>query len=144
MTFTTPSLEYAALMPILIVFIGALIGVIVEAFVKSSLRHFVHSLLTPATLLVALFQVIANRDLVTSTAAVNSVIIDGPAHLAQGIILVLSLLGLLFILDVDSFVPQAAALPGSEEERRAIAVGKQQTEVYPLLLFSVAGMMLFT
>jgi NADH-quinone oxidoreductase subunit N len=144
MTFTTPSLEYAALMPMIIVFVGALIGVIVEAFVKSSLRNFVHSLLTPATLLVALFQVIANRDGVSSTAAVNSVIIDGPAHLAQGIILVLSLLGLLFILDVDSFAPAAAALPGSEEERRAIAVGKQQTEVYPLLLFSVAGMMLFT
>jgi NADH-quinone oxidoreductase subunit N len=144
MTFTTPALEYAALMPMIIVFVGALIGVIVEAFVKSSLRHFVHALLTPATLLIALFQVISNRDLVTGTAAVNSVIIDGPAHLAQGIILVLSLLGLLFVLDVDSFAPQAAALPGSEEERRAIAVGKQQTEVFPLILFSVAGMMLFT
>ena len=144
MTFTTPALEYAALMPMIIVFVGALIGVIVEAFVKSSLRHFVHALLTPATLLIALFQVISNRDLVTGTAAVNSVIIDGPAHLAQGIILVLSLLGLLFVLDVDSFAPQAAALPGSEEERRAIAVGRQQTEVFPLILFSVAGMMLFT
>jgi len=144
MTFNTPSLDYAALMPMLIVFAGALIGVIVEAFVKSSMRNFVQSLLTPATLLIALFQVIANRDLVTSTAAVNSVIIDGPAHLAQGIILVLSLLGLLFILDVDSFAPSAAALPGSEEEKRALAVGRQQTEVFPLLLFSVAGMMLFT
>jgi NADH-quinone oxidoreductase subunit N len=108
------------------------------------MRRFVQSLLTPATLLIALFQVIANRDVVTPTAAVNSVIIDGPAHLAQGVILVLSLIGLLFILDVDSFAPQAAALPGSEEEKRAIAVGRQQTEVFPLLLFSVAGMMLFT
>jgi len=144
MTFNTPSLDYMALMPMIIVFAGAVIGVIVEAFVKSSMRNFVQSLLTPATLLIALFQVVANRDLVTSTAAVNSVIIDGPAHLAQGAILVLSLLGLLFILDVDSFAPQAAALPGSEEEKRALAVGKQQTEVFPLLLFSVAGMMLFT
>ena len=144
MTFTSPSLDYIALMPMIIVFAGAVIGVIVEAFVKSSMRNFVQSLLTPATLLIALFQVIANRDVVTSTAAVNSVIIDGPAHLAQGVILLLSLLGLLFILDVDSFAPQAAALPGSEEEKRAIAVGRQQTEVFPLLLFSVAGMMLFT
>ena len=144
MTFTSPSLDYIALMPMIIVFAGAVIGVIVEAFVKSSMRTFVQSLLTPATLLIALFQVIANRDVVTSTAAVNSVIIDGPAHLAQGVILLLSLLGLLFILDVDSFAPQAAALPGSEEEKRAIAVGRQQTEVFPLLLFSVAGMMLFT
>ena len=144
MTFTSPSLDYIALMPMIIVFAGAIIGVIVEAFVLGSMRRFVQSLLTPATLLIALFQVIANRDVVTPTAAVNSVIIDGPAHLAQGVILVLSLIGLLFILDVDSFAPQAAALPGSEEEKRAIAVGRQQTEVFPLLLFSVAGMMLFT
>jgi len=144
MTFTSPSLDYLALMPMIIVFAGAIIGVIVEAFVRGSMRRFVQSLLTPATLLIALFQVIANRDVVTPTAAVNSVIIDGPAHLAQGVILVLSLIGLLFILDVDSFAPQAAALPGSEEEKRAIAVGRQQTEVFPLLLFSVAGMMLFT
>ena len=144
MTFTSPSLDYIALMPMIIVFAGAIIGVIVEAFVRGSMRRFVQSLLTPATLLIALFQVIANRDVVTPTAAVNSVIIDGPAHLAQGVILVLSLIGLLFILDVDSFAPQAAALPGSEEEKRAIAVGRQQTEVFPLLLFSVAGMMLFT
>ena len=144
MTFNTPSLDYVALLPMLIVFGGAVIGVIVEAFIKGSMRRFVQSLLTPATLLIALFQVVANRDINTSAAAVNSVIIDGPAHLAQGVILVLSLLGLLFILDVDSFAPQAAALPGSEEERRALAVGRQQTEVFPLLLFSVAGMMLFT
>ena len=143
-TFTTPSLEYGALLPMIVVFIGAILGVIVEAFVKSSMRRFVQSLLAPATLLVALFQVIANRDTVTTTAAINSVVIDGPTILAQGIILVLALIGILFILDVDSFAPQAAALPGSEEEQRALAVGKQQTEVFPLMLFSVGGMMLFT
>ncbi len=142
-TFTTPSLEYAALLPMIIVFVGAILGVIVEAFVKSSMRRFVHSLLAPATLLIALFQVIANRDTATTTAAINSVIVDGPTILAQGIILVLALVAILFVLDVDSFAPQAAALPGSEEERRALAVGKQQTEVFPLMLFSVGGMMLF-
>lgn len=142
-TFTTPGLEYAALMPMIVVFIGAILGVIVEAFVKSSLRRFIHSLLAPATLLIALFQVIANRDTVTINAAINSVVIDGATILAQGIILVLALVAILFVLDVDSFAPQAAALPGSEEERRAFAVGKQQTEVFPLMLFSVGGMMLF-
>lgn len=142
-TFTTPSLEYAALLPMIIVFAGAILGVIVEAFVKSSMRRFVQSLLAPATLLIALFQVIANRETVTTTAAINSVIVDGPTVLAQGIILVLALVAILFVLDVDSFAPQAAALPGSEEEQRALAVGKQQTEVFPLMLFSVGGMMLF-
>jgi NADH-quinone oxidoreductase subunit N len=141
--FETPKLEYAALLPALIIFAGAVIGVLVEAFVKSSLRRFVQSLLTPATLALALFQVIANRDTQTTTAAIKSVVIDGPVIFAQGAILVIALLGLLFILDVDSFTPQASALPGSEEEKIALAVGKQQTEVFPLLLFSVAGMMIF-
>ncbi|MEY3345103.1 MAG: hypothetical protein RL125_824, partial [Actinomycetota bacterium] len=141
--FNTPSLEYGALLPILIVFIGAVIGVLVEAFVKPSMRRFVHSLLTPAILVIALFQVIANRDTVTTTAAIGSVVIDGPVIIAQGSLLLLSLLALLFLLDVDSFAPEASALPGSEEEKRAIAAGKQQTEIFPLMLFSVSGMMLF-
>ena len=38
MVFTAPQLEYGALAPMLIIFAAALIGVIVEAFVKSSLR----------------------------------------------------------------------------------------------------------
>jgi NADH-quinone oxidoreductase subunit N len=141
--FNTPSLEYGALLPILIVFIGAVIGVLVEAFVKPSMRRFVHSLLTPAILVVALFQVIANRDTITTTAAIGSVVIDGPVIIAQGSLLLLSLLALIFLLDVDSFAPEASALPGSEEEKRAIAAGKQQTEIFPLMLFSVSGMMLF-
>jgi len=141
--FNTPTLDYGALLPILIVFIGAVIGVLVEAFVKPAMRRFVHSLLTPATLLVALFQVIANRETVTTTAAIGSVVIDGPVIIAQGSLLLLSLLALLFLLDVDSFAPEASALPGSEEEKRAIASGKQQTEIFPLMLFSISGMMLF-
>jgi NADH-quinone oxidoreductase subunit N len=35
-------------------------------------------------------------------------------------------------------------LPGSEEERQAIKSGNQITEVYPLTLFAVSGMLLFT
>jgi NADH-quinone oxidoreductase subunit N len=141
--FVTPKLEYVALLPMLIIFAGAIIGVLVEAFAKQSLRKFIHSLLTPTTLLLALFQVFANKDLVTTNAAINSVVIDGPVIIAQGTILILTLISLLFILDVDSFAPEASALPGSEEERKALAIGKQQTEIFPLLLFSVAGMMLF-
>lgn len=141
--FNTPSLDYAALMPILIVFFGAIVGILVEAFVRPSMRRFVHTLMTPTILLLALFQVFANRDTVTTGAAIGSVIIDGPVIIAQATLLLLALLALLFILDLDSFTPEASALPGSEEERRALAVGKQQTEIFPLMLFSVSGMMLF-
>jgi NADH-quinone oxidoreductase subunit N len=119
-------------MPILIVFFGAIVGILVEAFVRPSMRRFVHTLMTPTILLLALFQVFANRDTVTTSAAIGSVIIDGPVIIAQATLLLLALLALLFILDVDSFTPEASALPGSEEERRALAVGKQQTEILSL------------
>src|SRR3712207_7882662 len=41
------------------------------------------------------------------------------------------------------FRSQAAALPGTEAERQASTRGLEQTEVYPLLMFSVGGMLLF-
>jgi NADH-quinone oxidoreductase subunit N len=61
----------------------------------------------------------------------------------QGTILVLSLFAFLLIADIDAFAAQASAVPGSNEETRALQSGKIQTEVYPLTLFAVGGMMLF-
>jgi NADH-quinone oxidoreductase subunit N len=61
----------------------------------------------------------------------------------QGTILVFALLGLFLIADFEQFVAQASAIPGSAEEKTAIQTGKVQTEIYPLTLFAVAGMMLF-
>ena len=37
---------------------------------------------------------------------------------------------------------QAAALPGTEAERQASTLGLDHTEVYPLLMFAVGGMLL--
>ncbi len=44
---------------------------------------------------------------------------------------------------VSAFAGQAAALPGTEAERQASTRGLDHTEVYPLLMFAVGGMMLF-
>src|SRR5699024_3235962 len=43
----------------------------------------------------------------------------------------------------DAFTAQAATVPGSEEERAHILAGTQHTEVYPLVLFAVLGMLMF-
>ena len=61
MTFTAPVLNYAILSPMLIVLAGALIGVLVEAFVGKALRPIVQLILTVATLLLALVQVFRIR-----------------------------------------------------------------------------------
>ena len=50
----------------------------------------------------------------------------------------------LLIADQENFVAQASAIPGSIEERSALEQKNQQTEIFPLFLFAVAGMMLFT
>ena len=44
---------------------------------------------------------------------------------------------------VTAFAGQAAALPGTEAEREASTKGLEHTEVFPLVLFAVGGMLLF-
>ena len=143
MTFTTPVLSYTILSPILILLGGALIGVLVEAFVSKALRPAVQLTLTLGSLLLALMQVWRIRGQQSLTAAMGSVVFDGPAAILQGSILVISIISVFLIADTENFTALAAALPGSDEERQALQSGDQVTEVYPLTLFAVAGMLLF-
>ncbi|MGN6130206.1 MAG: NADH-quinone oxidoreductase subunit NuoN, partial [Nocardioidaceae bacterium] len=67
----------------------------------------------------------------------------------QGTIAVLGIGSILLVsdrspgLDGGAFVAQAATAPGSQEERAGATAGHAQTEVFPLMMFAVAGMMLF-
>ncbi|MSZ27842.1 MAG: NADH-quinone oxidoreductase subunit N, partial [Actinobacteria bacterium] len=143
MTFTSPVLSYTLLSPMLILLGGALIGVLVEAFVSKAKRPIVQLTLALGVLTLALFQVWNIRGEQSLTPAMGSIIIDGPAVLLQGSILIISIIAILLIADTEHFTALPAALPGSEEERRAIAMGAQVTEVYPLTLFAVSGMLMF-
>jgi NADH-quinone oxidoreductase subunit N len=143
MTFTAPVLSYSLLSPILILLGGALLGVLVEAFVSKALRPAVQLTLTLGSLLLALMQVWRIRGQQSLTAAMGSVTIDGPAVLLQASILIISIISVFLIADTENFTALAAALPGSDEERKALQSGEQVTEVYPLTLFAVAGMLLF-
>ena len=79
--------------------------------------------------------------------AMGAVAVDGPALFIQGTILVLAFVSVLLLAesshDVSPFVAQAAAVPGSAEEREGLLAGITHTEVYPLTLFAVGGMLLF-
>ena len=143
MTFTSPVLSYTLLSPMLILLGGALLGVVVEAFVSRAKRPTVQLTLALGVLFLALFQVWNIRGEQSLTPAMGSIIIDGPAVLLQGTILIISIIAILLIADTEHFTALPAALPGSEEERKAIAMGAQVTEVYPLTLFAVAGMLMF-
>ena len=143
MGFTSPVLNYTLLSPILILLAGALIGVLVEAFVSKALRSITQLTLTIGTLVLSLAQVWKIRNAQSTTAAMGSVVIDGPAILFQATILIIAIISVFVIADTDHFTALAAALPGSDEERHAVQTGNQVTEVYPLTLFAISGMMLF-
>ena len=142
-TLATPILNYALLAPILIVLGGALLGVIVEAFVGKVYRAPIQLAIALASVVIAFIQLWRIRGESSTSAAIASVSIDGAGIFMQGTILVLAFIGLLFIADTDNFTAQASAIPGSAEEGASIAAGRQQTEILPLTLFAISGMMLF-
>ena len=139
----TPVLQYSFLAPILIVLAGAVIGVLAEAFVAAKRRATLQLSITLFTLFVSFISLLRIRNLTATKAAMNSVMIDGPTIFMQGSILLIAFFAVMIIGDVDNFTAQASAVPGSEEEKSALQAGRQQTEVFPLTLFAVAGMLLF-
>jgi NADH-quinone oxidoreductase subunit N len=143
----TPDISYRALLPMLIVFGVALVGVLVEAFAPRAARGLAQTVLALAGLVAALIAVVVNASVRTITAE-GAVAVDGPTLFIQGTIIAISIGAILLIADralsrdVD-FAAQAADVPGSVEERESVQAGFVHTEVFPLAMFAVGGMMLF-
>src|ERR1700678_685394 len=153
-TITPPSIQYSQLAPILIVFGAAIVGVLVEAFLPRPLRRAAHLVLTLGSLTAAFIMTVViaeTRKLFTGglagrVAAEGAVAIDRPTLFIQGTILVLAFVSVLLIADspaTSPFAAHAAAPPGSPEEREGLAAGFLHTEIFPLVLFSIGGMLLF-
>jgi NADH-quinone oxidoreductase subunit N len=150
-----PHIEYSQLAPMLIVFGVAVAGVLVEAFAPRPARRPAHLVLTLGGLVVAfiLTIVIAGSSSLFGNnspghvSAMGAVGVDRPTLFIQGTILVLAFVSVLLIAesshDVSPFAAQAAAVPGSAEEREGLLAGITHTEVYPLTMFAVGGMLLF-
>jgi NADH-quinone oxidoreductase subunit N len=146
--FTAPSISYSALAPVFIVSVAAVVGVLVDAFAPRAARW-------NAQLVVALAGLVGSFVAVCSLAhtreitAAGAIVVDGPALFLQGTIALIAIASVLLVADRSpelgggAFVAQAAAIPGSPDERAGIAAGRAQTEIFPLLMFAVAGMMLF-
>ena len=143
MTFVTPVLNYAQLAPILIVFAGAIIGVLIEAFAPRAARHSSQLFISTFALVAAFAALMTVRNQSSVDAAMGSVAFDGAAVLIQASILIISFLAIFLIADQENFTALAAAVPGSQEERQALQGDMRVTEVYPLTLFAVAGMLIF-
>ena len=167
----TPSIEYGLLSPMLIIFGVAIAGVIVEAALPRWARYSSQMVLAVGGLIAAFIAIVALAG-ADQSAAMGSVSVDGPALYLQGVIVLVSLLAVLLMGQrrimpapaagsqehrasargrvgpssarvVDGFAPQASSAPGGADERLAALAGLSQTEVFPLAMFAVGGMMLF-
>ena len=156
--FSKPSIEYFDLSPLLIILGVALAGVVVEAFAPRDRRYLVQSLLAIVGTIAALVMtVLVAMDLEPrgdnagfgAIAAEGAIAVDGPTVFLWGTILVLTLISVFLFAErhleggVTAFAGQAAALPGTESEREASTKGLEHTEVFPLMMFAVGGMLLF-
>ena len=146
---TAPTIEYGLLTPVFLIFGAACAGVLAEALVPREQRRRVQLFLTVVGILAALAATVANwASGDEAVVAVDSLALDGPTYFIWTILLVFG--GVSFLLFAERaidgaspFAPQAAAVPGTPAEREAIQYRAEHTEVFPLALFALSGMMLF-
>ncbi|MBT2368796.1 NADH-quinone oxidoreductase subunit NuoN [Streptomyces sp. ISL-10] len=154
-----PHIEYAQLAPVLIIVGAAVLGVLVEAFVPRKARYHTQVFLTVVALAAAFAAVVGLAAGGYGTtkariAAMGAIAVDGPALFLQGTILLASLVAVFTFAErrldpalhgsrIDSFAAEAAAVPGSDHEKAAVKAGFTTTEVFPIVLFAITGMLVF-
>lgn len=145
-----PSVDYWMLAPVLVVLGGAVVGVLIEAFFSREWRRPLQLSTTFVSIVMALMVLLSNHQQKrVGYGAVFALANDGFGLLIQGIILCAALIGAMYFAENrvdpqgDAFAPQASALPGSEDEIEFTGRGWLQTEIWPLFLFSVGGMLIF-
>ena len=165
-TFIAPTIDWGALTPLLIVLGAAVLGVVLETFVPARTRRVAGLFLAVFAVAGALVAVVWRWTVVWQGGASaapnyaiapvrsgaqtpNGLLPEDPFGLAaQGILLVVALVALLVIADrtqtrEGSFAAQVASRPGSLDEADADRLGLEQTEIFPLTLFALGGMMVF-
>lgn len=146
--FVATKINYGAVLPMLVIFGAAMIGVLVEAFVPRKSRYVAQVSVALVGLVAAGVAVGFGTQHQGSTLA-GAVVIDGPALFMQGTILALSVLSVLAMAErfdgvgADAFTALGASAPGSELESAAVRAGATTTEVFPLTMLTIGGMLLF-
>ncbi|RDH78317.1 NADH-quinone oxidoreductase subunit NuoN [Mycolicibacterium moriokaense] len=144
MNLPTPSIEYGLLSPMLIVFGAGVLGILLEALLPAHRRHRAQLALC-CSALAAAFAAVVSLAGHRGHAVMGSVTIDGPALFIQGAVLVVAAIAIAPIGErrLAAFTPAGSTVPGSSEERQAVADGAAQTEVIPLFMFALGGALLF-
>ena len=159
-TIDAPTVEYALIAPVLIVMGAALLGVVLEAALPRGRRFVPQALVAVVGVVAALVDTVVvyrsldvvDGDGITGRGQValeGALSIDGPGVLTWGMLLVFALLSLGLFAErrlengLSPFTGRAADAPGSPGEAEAVQAGLEHTEVFPLALFALSGMMLF-
>ncbi|WP_425386959.1 NADH-quinone oxidoreductase subunit NuoN [Amycolatopsis benzoatilytica] len=147
-----PSVDYAAVLPMLIVFGVACIGVLVEAFAPKATRWGIQVSISLIAIIASGVSLILYATGSSSTKAgtttfSGAISVDRPSLFLWGTLLLLGLGAVFLIADRKvepggAFVAQAALPPGTKQDR-AQAATASQTEIFPLTLFALGGMMTF-
>ena len=148
---TPPPIDYGAIAPVLVVLGIACVGVLVEAFLPRHQRWSAQVTLSIAAVVLAgaALALHARGGPTGLTTLADSLAVDGPTLFLWGTLLGLGFAAILLIADRSvepggAFVAEAAERggPGAMSRAEAGAAG-MRTEVFPLVLFSLGGMMIF-
>jgi NADH-quinone oxidoreductase subunit N len=150
-TISQPPISYPAIMPVLIILGAACVGVLFEAFLPKHNRLGAQLVLSVLAIVVAGWRLITFADEMPETGLITlgrALAVDKPTLVLWATLLVLTIGALVLMADrtVERggyFVADAAVRPGTVQDRAQAGRGQMQTEVFPLTLFALGGMMVF-
>lgn len=154
-------LDYAQLSPIIAVGALAMIGLVIEIAVPRRARFLTQAVVAVLGSLVALGLTVwvylgleevpeARWAALGGTGAEGAVAVDGPGVLTWALLLLFAVLSFLMFAErshergLSDFIGRAADAPGSPGEAEATTARLEHTEVFPLAVFALSGMMLFS
>lgn len=145
-------IDWAGLAPMIIVFAAAFGGLLIEATVPKGRRLPVQVAIAVAALLAAFVTVILIRDKNSAAFSIEgtglgSVVLDGPGLFLQATLALLAVIAVLLLAERRTtrggdFVAEAAVVADSAADK-AQQREDGATEIFPLTLFAVGGMMMF-
>jgi NADH-quinone oxidoreductase subunit N len=148
-----PKIEYGAIAPVLVVLGAACVAVLFEAFLPKHQRWAAQVVLTMLALIGAgsALGFYASADTTKAegiTTLSGAIAVDRPVIFLWVTLLLLGFGSILLIADRSvepggAFVADAAVRPGTVQDRAQASRTGMQTEVFPLTLFALSGMMVF-
>ncbi len=145
-----PAVDLTAVMPVLIVLGAACVAVVLEAVLPRAQRYLAQvSLAVLAIVGAAAWTIVEGSRHRYAVTFAGAIAVDGGTYVMWGVLLALALPSVLLMADRVSepggaFAAQAAVRVGSSRDRTMTLVATpMQTEVFPLTLFAVGGMLVF-